>query len=637
MYLVLVSACAVSSAGAQAPAVPQSQIDAAIDRGIAYLLDVYHDGEGRDPREKPGSPTALNEPPGLRALTLYALLKSGVSARDPVVEKLVSRLAFERLSSNYDVSCMLLALVALDPLTERSWIGDLAAFLVQHQEKAGDFGYPGGGDLSNTQFVAFALHAAVSAGVEVPPRLWKDLASAVMRYHAKDGGFGYMANTPSTNTMTAAGVGVLSICEIELARASALDPELAQTIRRGRAEGLAWLALLPSYGTNSDRMGWLHYFLYGIERVGDLSTIETIGDHDWYNEGAAYLVEAQDDRGAWHGNYDRTPTLFALLFLARANAAVRTGERFAPRTGPRPKPFQHTAGSDVAGGARLDAEGSRPLRMWVTRLSSPANAAFEWPEGRGRGPHVAYVEFLIDDVPVEIALGDPERPAGDRRFACEHSRTAPGHHRLTARIHVCPPEARDANGQRSAHGAGEQSPAHADEVITTNGVEIDVDEGAPVAIIEKSFDPDGDLVLAGHAHATASSTLSNVPGWDQNFGSRFVVDGNPRSVWIASQEDEHPLLKVRLQEPQRASVVRIAIARLEPRTPDFLNLPQEISVSIDGGTAKTMAIESSTRVWYELPLGSRRMVSSIDVRLIGRQARNATVGIGEVALFLEPK
>jgi hypothetical protein len=202
---------------------------------------------------------------------------------------------------------------------------------------------------------------------------------------------------------------------------------------------------------------------------------------------------------------------------------------------------------------------------------------------------------------------------------------------------MCQPEARDANGQRSGHGVGEKAAAHEDEIITTNGVEIDVDENTPVAVVEKSFDPDLDLMLVGHAHATASSTLSKTAGWDDVFSSRWVVDGNPRSVWIAAQEDEHPILKVRLQEPQRANIVRIAIARLEPRTPDFLNLPQEISVSVDGAAPKTLAIESSTRVWYELKLDGRRMVSSVDVRLIGRQAHNATVGLGEVALLLEPK
>ncbi len=635
--LCLVLACVLPSLRAQAPPVPQAKIDAAIDLGIAHLLELYQDGEGRDPRVKPGAAMTLTDRTGLRALVVYTLLKSGVSLHSPVVEKLVSHLGSERFTSNYDVSCMLLALVALDPVGQRGWIDELTTYLVKHREQAGDFGYPGGGDLSNTQFVAFALHAAASVGVAIPVEVWSDLARAVSGYHFKDGGFGYMAGTPSSNTMTAAGVGVLAICEIELARAGALDDDTARSMRRARAEGLEWLARLPAFGSETMHGGWLHYFLYGLERVGDLTTIDTIGDHDWYNEGAAYLVDAQDAHGDWPGTYERAPTLFALLFLARANAAVRTGARFAPTTGPRPRPFQHTAGTDVAGGAMLDAEGTRTLRMWVTRLVSPANAAYEWPEEHGRGPHVALVEYLLDDKTIEVALGDPERPAGDQRFACEHRNIAPGHHRLTAKVHVCQPGARDAKGVRSAHGDNPSGPAPEDHIITTNGVEIDVDEGAPAAVDEPGYDPDLDLVLRSHAKASGSSVLSKLSGWDATFTAHHVIDGTPRSAWIAALEDEHPLLNVRLEEAQRGNVVRIALARLVPRSPDVLTLPREISVSINGAAARTISIDSDTRTWFELKLDRSKLVNSIEVRLIGRQAQNSTVGIGEVALFLESK
>jgi hypothetical protein len=633
--LGLLLSCASSPLRAQDPPDPQSKIDAAIDRGIAHLLELYQDGEGRDPHVKPGAAMTLTDRPGLSALVTYTLLKSGVSPRHPVVEKLVSRLALERLTGNYDVSCMLLALVALDPVGQRGWIDELTTFLVKHREKAGDFGYPGGGDLSNTQFVAFALHAAASVGVDIPVELWSDLARAVLLYRYRDGGFGYMAGTPSTNTMTAAGVGVLAICEIELARAGALDAERARSIRRARADGLEWLARLPPFGSDALRGGWLHYFLYGIERVGDLSSIDTIGAHDWYNEGAAYLVESQDARGDWPGTYERAPALFALLFLTRANATVRTGARFAPTTGPNPRPFQHTAGTDVTGGVRLDAQGTRSLRMWVTRLVSPANAAYEWPEERGRGPHVALVEYLLDDKTIEVALGDPERPSGDQRFACEHHNVPAGRHRLTARVHVCQPGARDANGVRSAYGGDPKAPAPEDHIITTNGVEIDVDEGAPPVVDEIGFDPELDLVQRSHAKASGSSTLAKVPGWDTSFSAHRVIDGNPRSVWIAALEDAHPILNVRLEEAQRGNVVRIALARLVPRSPNVLTVPREITVSINGASASTISIDSDTRTWFELKLDRPKLVSSIEVRLVGRAAQNATVGIGEVALFLE--
>src|SRR6185436_4565302 len=120
--------------------------------------------------------------------------------------------------------CMLLALEALDPVGQRAWIDELAAFLLAHREKSGEFGYPGGGDLSNTQFAALGLRAAAKAGVVVPVDVWEGLARAVLQHQCKDGGFSYtLGDGHATDTMTAAGVGVLAICEIELARGGKLD------------------------------------------------------------------------------------------------------------------------------------------------------------------------------------------------------------------------------------------------------------------------------------------------------------------------------------------------------------------------------------------------------------------------------
>ena len=63
-------------------------------------------------------------------------------------------------------------------------------------------------------------------------------------------------------------------------------------------------------------------YLYGLERVGDLTSRHLIGKHDWYREGAEYLLRRQMVSGGWGGGI--LDTCFALLFLKRSTTPVAT-------------------------------------------------------------------------------------------------------------------------------------------------------------------------------------------------------------------------------------------------------------------------------------------------------------------------
>jgi hypothetical protein len=619
-----------STTRAQDKEATPDKINSAIDRGVARLLERYADGQAVIPKAQPGTGAELNRA-GMRALVLYTLLKSGVPAHAPVVEKLVARLAFEHFDMTYDAACMLLALNALDPVGERAWIAELATFLITHRLSSGEFAYPtGNGDLSNTQFAALGLRAAAEADIPIPPDVWSDLAHAVLRHNTSDGGFSYRIDeAASSDTMTAAGVGVLAVCETQLARAGALDPNLAGLMRRARSAGQASLGTRLDPGLDAGRSGWLHYFLYALERVGGLCGIDKLGAHDWYHEGAAFLVETQDSRGEWRGNSDPCSTLFALLFLSRATSGVATGGRAAgPATGARaPTPlFPHTPGSDVVGGMRLEVRGQERLRMWIEHVASPANAPYEWPGERGRGPHVALVEYLVDGSPIEVVLGDSEHPAGEQRFLCEHRGLPRGHHRLTVRVHVRMPDTRAAD-------AAHERPSNFDDgVITSNGVEVEITEDIPRIQVEAPFAPAQDLLLQSRPEVTSSSFLKKA-AWIDNtvFAASQVVDGNPRAPWIAAVQDAQPYVCIHLGEPKRADVVRIAPARLVPRNPDFLTLPKEISVRIDGDTAHVLPVDPA-KFWVELVLPKPVNITQVEIRLVGREGPAAAVGIGEVVL-----
>src|SRR4029453_8619597 len=66
--------------------------------------------------------------------------------------------------------------------------------------------------------------------------------------------------------------------------------------------------------------------LYAVERVGMASGLKYLGETDWYQKGADYLLKRQGDDGSWKGdgNYygALAATCFGILFLARGRAPV---------------------------------------------------------------------------------------------------------------------------------------------------------------------------------------------------------------------------------------------------------------------------------------------------------------------------
>ena len=63
-------------------------------------------------------------------------------------------------------------------------------------------------------------------------------------------------------------------------------------------------------------------YLYALERVGILSGTVDIGTHDWYREGANFILKSQKEDGSWKtatgGGNAVWDTCFAILFLKRA-------------------------------------------------------------------------------------------------------------------------------------------------------------------------------------------------------------------------------------------------------------------------------------------------------------------------------
>lgn len=367
----------------------QDRINRAIARGVEHLNSTQ--GPAGSWRTEFGSAG----PTGLALFTLLSSGVSRVDpavvraarflAGLDTVKGTMSDLAGDRppaMRMTYDHALRVLALTAHSVETHRVAIGASVRALVSAQKPSGQWAYTitmGGpldhGDNSNTQFALLALWQADVAGFSVPNTVWQRALRHFESTADREGGWGY--GCPGTlegsyGSMTAVGVA----CSV-IAKAMLLGKEKAGTFDYTSlpvvARGLRWLGArftadrhpgidaVTSSGPGGGRPGgppggapgggpgamgggppggmpgpsartFQYYWLYAAERVGMLLSLRRLGEHDWYREGAEWLVSAQRPDGSWHneatnGGAPEPPlaaTCFALLFLERATPRVVT-------------------------------------------------------------------------------------------------------------------------------------------------------------------------------------------------------------------------------------------------------------------------------------------------------------------------
>lgn len=315
------------------------QVRRAIDRGIAYLKSQQMPN-GAWPDSPPGIPV------GVTALSTLSLLTAGVPLDDPQMQAAIDYLRRQRLAQTYSVSLQTMVLCAAEPKRDLFLIRENVQWLESQQVREGDmkgaWSYgsvrgPAGrnmGDNSNTQFALLALHEAERAGVPVKEQTWRLVQNYWERTQNIDGSWGYKPGMPGTGSMTCAGIAAMVIAEDRLHRADAKVQGNqvkccgAQEDNPQIEQALAWLAAHFAVRQNPGEPQHLLYYLYGLERAGRLTNQRLIGKHDWYREGAEYLVRNQEElsgfwKGVGHGeNNPHVGTSLALLFLAKGRRPV---------------------------------------------------------------------------------------------------------------------------------------------------------------------------------------------------------------------------------------------------------------------------------------------------------------------------
>lgn len=261
---------------------------------------------------------------------------------------------------------------------------------LRQQHAAGVFhAQAAGGDNSNTQFAILGLWVARRHGVPVRDVLDRS-AERFRLSQNPDGGWGYMAGIgagprvggDSSPAMTCAGLlalavgyGVYNESAIRTQEAARqegkseakirkpLDPRTDPVVKTGLMALSTVIGVPVGYNNlrNLPAMPQLnsgYYFLWSLERVAMVYSLQTIGRKDWYSWGCELLLLNQAPDGGWHGQYGQAgiDTCFALLFLRRSNLALDLTSALRGKTG---DPAEVTLRSGGVGGADLKAKGLR--------------------------------------------------------------------------------------------------------------------------------------------------------------------------------------------------------------------------------------------------------------------------------------
>jgi len=345
--------------GVKSPPVTEKQVLDARARGIKYL------------KEKIQS----QQDPGYRFVAALALLKADVSAETPEIRETIDVILASCKGGKYvpgprhlyEASVALMCLANADREKYKPQIEMIAIYILSQQNDSGSFDYPVGvkgrafGDNSITQFALLSLWEARRSGVKIPGSVWDRCAQWLMKSNNSDGGYPYHpeeGSHPSIHTMCAAAAGSMLIIRHQLFpqlrvpfTKEGVPTDVASNRRFGvlqtnvgeegyqptfevghmdeKIKGtIGWL--ISHYKVDPE-FNWAIYYLYAVERFCALGYMPQVGDHDWYREGAAFLVARQMQDGAWSDDlvekgrndfWTVSATSLAVMFLSKATAKM---------------------------------------------------------------------------------------------------------------------------------------------------------------------------------------------------------------------------------------------------------------------------------------------------------------------------
>lgn len=583
----------------------ERRVGEAIDRGVSYLLSQqqldgswrYHVGE---------------YPAGAAALAGYTLLRSGLAPDHPSVERAAEYVLSTPPRRTYDTAVQIMFLALHGGPRHLEAIEERADLLLDWQVQGG-WNYPGAWydplnksfppDLSITQYALLGLRQANELGLKVPKRVWTKAAAWVIDrqervQRGEPAGFRYNDDRDVTGSMTCAGLTALGVISDQLG-------ERTKKIDASIEAGTAWLAREFSVSRNPrpavgdaqhDEEKWLHYYLYGIERVAGLLDLDAIGPHRWYEKGALSLLETQKDDGSWRPPSGSEPsqeiadTCFALLFLNRATAT--TGS-----TASEPKTSTAT---DEGLGLTVLGVGSGPFRAWITSFDAPFHEAYADPaSGEVRLSSVVWEELDASGASIaELARPevDPEAPAGTSRYGARFSFDLPGRHRVRPRLTVL-----TDGGEQDVFGPTlefEQAFAAHSELLRYAGDR------------ERNLIQDPDLEIES---IERSSELNGT------WSAAKAFDGQQVHGWTSADGDAEPWIRIDLGLGVRADRLLLSpLQELWEKDPWRTGIPARVEVEIN--RSRTFEAECFPGRWHKtvVDFGKAIKVRELEVRVVAK-------------------
>lgn len=327
-----------------------------IEAGKRFLISQQEPGgsfQSKDLNVYPTGPTAL---------ATLALLNVGMTAQDAPIQNALGFLRSKPTpESTYEAGLQLMVYAAAkDEKRDRARMLAIVRKLEDAQDTTGQYpgwwGYrlsPGaqGSDHSNTQYAVLGLREAAFANIPTSRKGWELTRQHWMKTQSADGGWSYGAEGGSSGSMSVAGIASLVMADSMLPDDSDVGPDGLPNCCRDEPRNeslersLNWLRghFAVGHNTGNVAIGGVLYYLYGLERAGRMSGLRLIGNHDWFREGAAFLVRGQGSDGHWVGsgageNEPVIGTSFALLFLSKGMAPVLINKlKFGPPVERNPK------------------------------------------------------------------------------------------------------------------------------------------------------------------------------------------------------------------------------------------------------------------------------------------------------------
>ncbi len=501
--------------------ISQKKINKAIDKGVDYLLRTqFPDGSFK---------MYDNYPVGSTALAMYTLLKCGLAPDHQAVKRAEAFILSRQEKKTYTYGCVLLALQAQDPKRHKARIFAMAKELLSWQRADGLWAYPNGSvDFSNSQYGLLGLWAASKAGFKIPLKALKKAALGFMKHQKDYGGWCYrpFQKGPVTGSMTAAGGGSTGLILKLLKEAGAERTREAVEAEGHLSRALQWFAehFTPSRNWVPPKLPgrnyWLYYYLYGVERLGAFAHVEKFGKHDWYWEGAEFLVKKQSRGGYW-GGYPGSvrDTCFALLFLRRATAPVTDYN-----------PNRVAAIKSKGGDFQIRVDGNYPVTMWVSSWPDRLRDYYAWGDDKLR---IAWLEWRANGKKIARITGSEKNPLPPSKETFAHR------------------EAFKRNGVFQIQAFGEI----VDEglrryKVKSNKIKVKVDRVLTPELRSWMEDQGRNLLRnLGRRNRITVRASSQRGGWE----AARAVDGIGFTGWACAKDDERPWLEITLERPVRAT------------------------------------------------------------------------------------